>query len=67
LQLAAADRFEYGAVLFVDAKFQRLLIVFIQREKIMVIIRAAMEDAALEVNGSINQGVHCAAIFGLHM
>jgi hypothetical protein len=33
----------------------------------MVIIRATMEDPALVVNGGINQGVHCAAIFGLHM
>ena len=33
----------------------------------MVIIRAAMKDPALEVDGGINQGIRCAAIFGLHM
>src|SRR5258708_26649152 len=44
LQFAAADRIENGAVLLVDAKFQRLLIVFRQREQIVVVIRAAMED-----------------------
>ena len=67
LEFATADGFQNCAVLFINAKLQRLLGVIGQREEVVVIIRAAMEHAALVVDGGINQGVSCAAIFGLHM
>jgi hypothetical protein len=41
--------------------------VFVQWKQIVVVIRATMEHAALEIDGGIDQGEGSAAIFGLHM
>ncbi len=54
-------------VLFVDAKFQSLLAIFVERKKIKIVVGAAMQDPALKINGGVNEGVEFAAIFGLNV
>jgi len=54
-------------LLFINAKLQRLLIVVVHREQVVIIIGTAMQHATLKINGGVYQGVSRAAIFGLHM
>ena len=66
-QNARMNFLHHREVLFVDAKFQSLLAIFVERKKIKIVVGAAMKDPALIINGGVNEGVGFAAIFGLNV
>ena len=52
-------------MLLIEAKFQGLETVGVERKQIKVIVGAAVKDAALVIDGGIEEGVSLAAIFRL--
>jgi hypothetical protein len=52
-------------MLLIDAEFQSALAIGIQRKQILIMIGAAVQNASLEINSSINHGISSAAIFRL--
>jgi hypothetical protein len=52
-------------VLFIEAEFQGLFTVRIKGKQIEIIVRAAVENAAVKINSGINESVGGATVFGL--
>src|SRR5438067_4100034 len=67
MQRSRSKLLDNGAVLLVETHLQSLLPSGIQRKQVKIIIRSAVQDASVEVNGGINERVGGAAIFRLHV
>src|SRR6266853_635735 len=67
MQRTRSKLLDDGTVLLVETLLQGLFAFGIQRKQIKIIIRSAVQDASVEVNGGINQRVGGAAIFRLHV
>src|SRR5207302_288607 len=67
MQRSRSKLLDNGAVLLVETHLQSLLAAGIQRKQIEIVIRPAVQDASVEVNGGINERVRGAAIFGLYV
>src|SRR5579863_3839162 len=54
-------------MLLVEPCLKRLLFFFIERQQIVILVRAPVEHAAAAVHGGVERGRVHAAIFRLHM
>src|SRR5579862_4650649 len=54
-------------MLLVEPCLKRLLFFFIERQQIVILIRAPVEHASAAVHGGVERGRVHAAIFGLHV
>ena len=54
-------------MLFVEPRFERLLFFFIERQQIVILIRAPVQHASPAMHGGIESGGVRAAIFGLNV
>jgi hypothetical protein len=67
MQRAGTNVFEGGAMLLVQAEAQGLFAIRIERDEVVVVVGAAMQDATAEVDGGIDERGRDAAILGLHV
>src|SRR5208337_5242733 len=65
IQSSIAHFFQDGAVLLIQAQFQGLLAIVIERQQVVVIIRAAVQHASAEVDRGVNQGEGFATVLCL--
>ena len=67
IQRAAANFFEYLAVLFIEAQLERGFAIGIERQEVVIIVGAAMQHAAAAIDGGIDQRVGDTGVLGLHV
>jgi len=65
MQRSRAEFFDDRAMLLIEPKLQSLFAVGVDREEIEIVVGSAVQDAAVEINGGVNESVGGAAILRL--
>jgi hypothetical protein len=65
MQCSRAQFFDDGAMLLIEPEFQCLFAVGVKREEVKIVIGPAVQDAAAEIDGGVNEGIGRPAVFGL--